>query len=183
MEVPHRAGRRNRRRADSRCTVARVGVVEISAMIASFVTSLIAYRVIPPRYAAAIPSGIRCLLHGGSHNGRVDHGDPPHEAGDGRDLERFYRRYAGRTGWARSRPGWGMDASPSRGALQWTNWIAGVVAVYATLFGIGKVVFGDLVPGLITLVIALPLSPGLPGRSGPRRLKPARGGRDAVTDP
>jgi Na+/proline symporter len=40
------------------------------------------------------------------------------------------------------------------GGLAWANWIAGVVAVYATLFGIGKVVFGEWGPGLILLVIA-----------------------------
>ena len=43
---------------------------------------------------------------------------------------------------------------PSGGALNWTNWIAGVVAVYATLFGIGKLIFGHLGTGLALLAVA-----------------------------
>jgi hypothetical protein len=39
--------------------------------------------------------------------------------------------------------------------LAWTNWVAGIVAVYATLFGIGKIVFGELGSGAILIVIAL----------------------------
>jgi hypothetical protein len=52
-----------------------------------------------------------------------------------------------------TRLGFGREPIPG-GALQWTNWIAGVVAVYATLFGIGKVIFGNLGSGLVTLAIA-----------------------------
>ena len=51
------------------------------------------------------------------------------------------------------RLGLGREPIPG-GALAWTNWIAGIVAVYATLFGIGKVIFGDLGTGAILLVIA-----------------------------
>ena len=40
------------------------------------------------------------------------------------------------------------------GALAWTNWIAGIVAVYATLFGIGKIVFGFTGAGIVMLAIA-----------------------------
>ena len=40
------------------------------------------------------------------------------------------------------------------GALAWTNWIAGIVAVYSSLFGIGKLVLGNLVEGLVMLAIA-----------------------------
>jgi hypothetical protein len=32
--------------------------------------------------------------------------------------------------------------------------VAGVVAVYATLFGIGKLVFGELTSGAVTLLVA-----------------------------
>ena len=39
--------------------------------------------------------------------------------------------------------------------MAWTNWIAGIVAVYSSLFGIGKLVFGDLVQGLGMLVLAV----------------------------
>ena len=41
------------------------------------------------------------------------------------------------------------------GALAWTNWVAGIVAVYSSLFGIGKLVLGSLVPGLVMLAIAV----------------------------
>jgi len=71
-------------------------------------------------------------------------------------LERFYRRVRpGGPGWARisERAGFGREGIPG-GALAWTNWIAGIVAVYSSLFGIGKLVFGDLVQGLVLLVIA-----------------------------
>ena len=38
--------------------------------------------------------------------------------------------------------------------MQWTNWLAGVIAVYASLFGIGKLLFGQLGTGFITLGVA-----------------------------
>jgi hypothetical protein len=49
--------------------------------------------------------------------------------------------------------GYGREAIPG-GALAWTNWIAGIVAVYATLFGIGKLVFGYTGMGLGLLAVA-----------------------------
>ena len=61
-------------------------------------------------------------------------------------LEAFYRRVRpGGPGWAivSKRLGFGREPIPG-GALAWTNWIAGIVAVYSTLFGIGKLVFGQL---------------------------------------
>jgi Na+/proline symporter len=51
------------------------------------------------------------------------------------------------------RLGYGREPIPG-GALAWTNWVAGVVAVYASLFGIGKVVFGELTPGFTMLAVA-----------------------------
>ena len=42
----------------------------------------------------------------------------------------------------------------SRRRAGWTNWIAGIVAVYSTLFGIGKIIFGDVGVGFVLLVIA-----------------------------
>jgi Na+/proline symporter len=71
-------------------------------------------------------------------------------------LQSFYRRVRpGGPGWTRvSRAiGYGREPIPG-GALAWSNWIAGIVAVYATLFGIGKVIFGDLVLGAVFLVTA-----------------------------
>jgi hypothetical protein len=71
-------------------------------------------------------------------------------------LEAFYRRVRpGGPGWARvsTRLGFGREPIPG-GALAWTNWIAGIVAVYATLFGIGKIVFGYTGTGILMLVVA-----------------------------
>src|ERR1700759_5604503 len=61
----------------------------------------------------------------------------------------------GRNGLARvsERLGRGRESIPG-GALAWTNWLAGVIAVYSTLFGIGKIVFGELGTGFVLLVIA-----------------------------
>ena len=131
---------------------------EISAMIASFVTSLVAFRVVSPRYPAGDPRGDSMVLLATVAVTTVVWvlvtlvTKPESDA----TLERFYRRVRpGGPGWAAvsTRLGFGREPIPG-GALQWTNWIAGVVAVYATLFGIGKVIFGDLIPGLITLAIA-----------------------------
>ena len=51
------------------------------------------------------------------------------------------------------RLGYGRESIPG-GALAWTNWIAGIIAVYATLFGLGKLVFGQLGAGLGILAVA-----------------------------
>jgi solute:Na+ symporter, SSS family len=131
---------------------------EISAMIASFVTSMIAYQVIPQRYPAGDPRADSTVLLVTVAVTTVVWvavtllTKPESEA----TLNRFYRQVRpGGPGWetVSRRLGYGREPIPG-GALQWTNWIAGVVAVYATLFGIGKVVFGDLVPGLLFLAVA-----------------------------
>lgn len=72
-------------------------------------------------------------------------------------LDAFYRRVRpGGPGWRRvsERLGLGREPIPG-GALAWTNWVAGIVAVYASLFGIGKIVFGEIGTGVILLVIAV----------------------------
>lgn len=72
-------------------------------------------------------------------------------------LESFYKRVRpGGPGWARisERLGYGREPIPG-GAYAWANWLAGVVAVYATLFGIGKIVFGEIVAGLLLLATAV----------------------------
>ena len=127
-------------------------------MTASFIASLIALRVIPGRYpagdlradsvvllvtvAASSVVWITVTLLTAPESPAV--------------LERFYRRVRpGGPGWAdvSQRLGFGREPIPG-GALQWTNWIAGVIAVYTTLFGIGKVVFGDWTTGLVLLAVA-----------------------------
>ena len=71
-------------------------------------------------------------------------------------LDSLYQRERpGGRGWhpVSTRLGYGREEIPG-GRLAWTNWIAGIIAVYGSLFGIGKLVFGELVPGLIMCVIA-----------------------------
>jgi Na+/proline symporter len=71
-------------------------------------------------------------------------------------LDEFYLRVRpGGPGWLRisQRLGFGRESIPG-GALAWTNWIAGIVAVYTTLFGIGKLVFGETFSGLVLLTLA-----------------------------
>jgi solute:Na+ symporter, SSS family len=72
-------------------------------------------------------------------------------------LEAFYKRVRpGGPGWLRvsSRLGYGREEIPG-GRWAWANWLAGVIAVYATLFGIGKIVFGEWMAGAVLCVIAV----------------------------
>ena len=71
-------------------------------------------------------------------------------------LDAFYLRVRpGGPGWEHvsRRLGLGREKTPG-GALAWTNWLAGIVAVYASLFGIGKIIFGELGMGVTLLAIA-----------------------------
>ena len=72
-------------------------------------------------------------------------------------LASFYERVRpGGPGWTKvsTALGYGRESIPG-GALAWTNWIAGIVAVYASLFGIGKIVFGEIGTGVVLLVLAV----------------------------
>lgn len=131
---------------------------EISAMLASLVTSAIALRVIPPRYpkgdlrADAVVMLVTVAVSTVVWLTTTFLTAPESEA----TLEAFYRRVRpGGPGWATvsTRAGFGREAIPG-GALAWTNWVAGIVAVYATLFGIGKLIFGDTTAGSIMLGVA-----------------------------
>jgi Na+/proline symporter len=71
-------------------------------------------------------------------------------------LERFYQRARpGGPGWraVATRLGFAEDRIPG-GALSWVNWVAGWLAVYATLFGIGQLVIGTFGRALAFLVAA-----------------------------
>jgi SSS family solute:Na+ symporter len=71
-------------------------------------------------------------------------------------LEAFYKRVRpGGPGWLHvsTKLGYGREEIPG-GRWAWANWLAGVIAVYATLFGIGKIVFGEWVAGAVLVVIA-----------------------------
>lgn len=70
-------------------------------------------------------------------------------------LDNFYRRVRpGGAGWRNVavRLGYGPEGVDG-GPLNWTNWVAGVVAVYSALFGTGKVIFGEW--GMAALFLGL----------------------------
>src|SRR5947207_11518826 len=131
---------------------------EISAMVASFIVSLLAFWLIAPRFAANDPNAMAVVMLVTVACSTVVWlavtllTRPEPDA----VLEAFYRRVRpGGPGWAKvsERLGLGREPIPG-GALAWTNWIAGIVAVYATLFGIGKLVFGYTGTGVVLLAIA-----------------------------
>jgi SSS family solute:Na+ symporter len=132
---------------------------EISAMVVSFLASLVFMNVIPPRFPAGDPNADAWIMIGTVAVTTVTWvlatflTKPEPDA----TLDAFYRRVRpGGPGWRRvsERLGYGRESIPG-GALAWTNWIAGIVAVYATLFGLGKLVFGQLGTGLGLLAIAV----------------------------
>ena len=131
---------------------------EISAMVVSFLGSLVFMRVIPPRFPAGDPNATAWIMISTVAVTTVAWvattflTSPEPNA----TLDAFYRRVRpGGPGWRHvsERLGFGRESIPG-GALAWTNWIAGIIAVYATLFGLGKLVFGELGAGLGLLAIA-----------------------------
>jgi Na+/proline symporter len=131
---------------------------EISAMIASFVFSILGFIYIKPRFAADDPNATATIMLVTVACSTVVWltvtflTQPEPES----VQDSFYLRVRpGGPGWATvsARLGFGREPIPG-GALAWTNWIAGIVAVYATLFGIGKIVFGYTTNGLVMLAIA-----------------------------
>ena len=139
---------------------------EISAMVASFLVSLVAMRVIPPMFpkpadpritedprAASTVLLVTVAVSTVVWVATTFLTKPETDA----TLDAFYRRVRpGGPGWARisTRLGFGREPIPG-GALAWTNWVAGVVAVYTSLFGIGKIVFGELGIGFAMLAVAV----------------------------
>jgi solute:Na+ symporter, SSS family len=155
---------------------------EISAMVASFVVSLLAFAYIAPRFAANDPNAMATVMLVTVACSTVVWlvvtllTRPEPDA----VLDAFYRRVRpGGPGWARvsMRLGFGREPIPG-GALAWTNWVAGIVAVYATLFGIGKIVFGFTGTGLVMLAVAAAafywISRSFKAELAPSRLRPAR---------
>jgi len=132
---------------------------EISAMIVSFLASLVFMNVVPPRFAAGDPNADAWIMIGTVAVTTVTWivatflTKPEPDA----TLDSFYRRVRpGGPGWrlVSARLGYGRESIPG-GALAWTNWIAGIVAVYSTLFGLGKLVFGQIGTGLTLLAVAI----------------------------
>jgi Na+/proline symporter len=138
---------------------------EISAMVASFVVSLVASRFIPPLFAkpadpriAEDPRAASTVLVVTVAVSTIVWVTTTFLTKPETDgvLAGFYERVRpGGPGWVRvsTALGYGREPIPG-GALAWTNWVAGVVAVYASLFGIGKVLFGQTLVGLSMLGVA-----------------------------
>jgi len=132
---------------------------EISAMICSFIVSGIAFQTIPQRFAPGDPNADATIMLITVAVSTVVWLTVTYMTAPVPDdvLEAFYRRVRpGGPGWRRisEKAGFGREGIPG-GALAWTNWIAGIVAVYSTLFGIGKLIFGATMEGVIMLAIAL----------------------------
>ena len=72
-------------------------------------------------------------------------------------LEAFYERVRpGGPGWRPLQRSLGYGPEPiAGGALSWTNWVAGVVSVYASLFAVGKLIFKAYGSALVFGVIAV----------------------------
>jgi len=72
-------------------------------------------------------------------------------------LERFYRRVRpGGPGWRHTarKLGFGNEPVPG-GVLSWVNWLAGVVAVYASVFGVGAMLTRSVPVGATYLAVAV----------------------------
>jgi Na+/proline symporter len=136
---------------------------EISAMIASFVTSLavlghLGAALVPKMVAAGGPEADAWVMIITVSITTVVWlvvtflTKPEPDA----VLEAFYQRVRpGGPGWLHvsTKLGYGREEIPG-GRWAWANWLAGVIAVYATLFGIGKIIFGEWVAGAVLVVIA-----------------------------
>jgi SSS family solute:Na+ symporter len=131
---------------------------EISAMIASFVVSLIALNVVEarmPKDSPLVQTYVMLITVAISTTVwlTVTFLTPPENDAK---LDSFYQRVRpGGPGWRRvsERLGYGGETIPG-GALAWTNWLAGIIAVYSSLFGIGKLIFGETATGVIMLVVS-----------------------------
>ena len=131
---------------------------EISAMTASFIVSLVAFQIIPQRYAAGDPRAdsmimlITVAISTVVWLAVTYMTKPEPDA----TLDAFYKRVRpGGRGWrtVAKRLGYGEEGIEG-GAITWSNWVAGVAAVYTSLFGIGKLIFGQTMTGVILLVVA-----------------------------
>jgi SSS family solute:Na+ symporter len=131
---------------------------EISAMIASFVTSVVLasfkYDLSNPAsrsYALTmlITVGITSVVWL-----TVTLLTPPETEAT---LERFYRRVRpGGLGWrvVAQRLGFGNDPIPG-GALSWVNWVAGVLAVYCAVVSLGALLTGGSTRGVLYGIAAI----------------------------
>jgi len=118
---------------------------EISAMIASLVLSLVLWFGVgmdpgdPAQWAVIMLATVAGSTVTWVAVTYVTRPEPPEV------LRAFYLRVRpGGRGWSRVSGELGLGGEPiDGGPLNWTNWVAGVVSVYATLFGVGRWIFGD----------------------------------------
>ena len=126
---------------------------EISAMTASFVTSVLlaawgGYDLSNPASSSYAKTMLITVLVTSIVWLSVTLLTPPETNAT---LERFYRRVRpGGPGWrvVSTRLGLGKDPIPG-GALSWANWVAGVVAVYCAVVSLGALLTGSQVRGLL----------------------------------
>ena len=131
---------------------------EISAMLVSLAVAIVALQVVPRHFAAGDPNSdaVVMLVTVGLTTVvwvAVTFLTPAESPAI---LESFYRRVRpGGPGWRpiAERAGFGPEPL-AVGRLAWINWIAGIVAAYATLFGIGKLIFGPVSTGIGMLAVA-----------------------------
>jgi Na+/proline symporter len=138
---------------------------EISAMGASMVVSLTAMTLIRNPFPRGHASSTRrfriralvMLVTVAVSTGRSPGGDLPDEAGARRARSARSAGASGRAGQAGQRlaaPRLGREPIPG-GAMSLANWILGILLVYAALFGIGKLVFGQLLYGFLLVDTAI----------------------------
>ena len=131
---------------------------EISAMITSFVVSVIALKVVKaslPMDSPLVQTYVMLITVAISTVVWLAVTFLTKAESDEK-LQAFYQKVRpGGPGWRRTSEqlGYGGETIPG-GALAWTNWLAGILAVYSTLFGIGKLIFGETMTGVIMLVVA-----------------------------
>ena len=125
---------------------------EISAMIASFITSVVLAHygldlgdLSKPAYAQTmlITVAVTTVVWLG-----VTFATPPETDAT---LERFYGRVRpGGPGWRRvaARLGFAGDTIPG-GALSWVNWVAGLASVYCAVVSLGAILTGSRARGLL----------------------------------
>ncbi len=131
---------------------------EISAMVASFVVSIVlasyGYDILNPS-STSYASGI--LITVGATTLvwlTVTLLTAPETSAT---LDRFYRQVRpGGPGWrvVSSRLGFGDDKIPG-GVLSWVNWVAGVAAVYCAVFAVGAFLTGSPASGAVYTGIAI----------------------------
>ncbi len=131
---------------------------EISAMTASFVTSVVlagfGYDLGDPGRATYAQTMLITVLVTTAVWLVVTFMTAPESEAT---LERFYRQVRpGGPGWraVAGRLGFADDRIPG-GALSWVNWVAGLAAVYAAVFAVGALVTGAPVRGLLSGALAI----------------------------